>query len=169
MSKPTQYQHDTHQNQSIFKMLVNKVPLSRIVAVLEISCNLPYPRIDYIHRQCLAFAADRERRLKDLPIRRLYLAVDRQEHLVSWTKRGDKRNVSLSAIASEDNETGYVFDVHPNFNAFINQEDVEKDAHAIGDAALAAPYRKYAHLLLSHDYLKSTTSKRLPGLRVTAR
>lgn len=141
-------------------MLVNKVPLSRIVVMLEISWSVLYQRIDFIHRQCLAFAADRERRLKDLPIRRLYLAVDRQEHLVNWTERGDKRNVSLSAIASADNATGYVFGVHPNFNAFINREDVEKDARAIGDAALAAPYRKYAHLWLSHDYLKSTTSRR---------
>jgi transposase-like protein len=83
IQKPTQYQHDTHNNQMIFKMLVNKVPLNRIVAMLVISWDMLYNRIDFIHRQCLDFAADRERKLKDLPLKRLYLSLDRQDHLVN--------------------------------------------------------------------------------------
>ena len=161
ISKPTQYRRKTHQNQSIFMMLVNKVPLSRIVAMLGSSWSVLYQRIDFIHRQCLACARGLKRRLKNLPVRRLCVAVDKQEHLVKCTEREDKRNVSLPAIASADNATGYVFGVHPNFDAFIDREDVEKDAMAIGDAALAAPYRKYAHLWLSHDYLKSATAGRV--------
>jgi transposase-like protein len=34
---PARYQHDTHHNQAIFKMLVNKVPFARIVSMLGIS------------------------------------------------------------------------------------------------------------------------------------
>lgn len=150
--KPTQYQHDTHHNQMIFKMLVNKVPLNRIVAMLGIHWEVLYNRIDFIHRQCLDFAADRERNLTDMPIKRLYLALDRQDHVVNWSERHDKRNVVLSCIASADNTTGYVFGVHPNFDPTVDRDAVEADAIACGDIGLAPPYRKYAHLWLADDY-----------------
>jgi transposase-like protein len=155
--KPTQYQHDTHHNQMIFKMLVNKVPLRRIVAMLDINWEVLYNRIDFIHRQCLAFAAARESKLKDMPIKRLYLAIDRQEHQVNWTERKDKRNVILSCIASADNTTGYVFGIHPNFDATVVRETVEADALDRGDIALPPPHRKYAHLWLADDYAVSAS------------
>jgi transposase InsO family protein len=68
----------------------SQFPLNRIVAMLVISWDMLYNRIDFIHRQCLDFAADRERKLKDLPLKRLYLSLDRQDHLVNWTERKDK-------------------------------------------------------------------------------
>ena len=155
IQKPTQYQHDTHNNQMIFKTLVNKVPLNRIVAMLGISWEVLYNRIDFIHRQCLDFAADRESKLKDLPLKRLYLALDRQDHLVNWTERKDKSNVILSSIASADNTTGYVFGIHPNFDATIDREAVEADAIARSDMTLPPPHRKYARLWLAADYTAS--------------
>jgi len=155
--KPTQYQHDTHHNKMIFKMLVNKVPLRRIVAMLDINWEVLYNRIDFIHRQCLAFASHREARLRDMPIKRLYLALDRQDHQVNWTERQDKRNVILSCIASADNTTGYVFGIHPNFDATVDREAVEADALACGDIALPPPHRKYAHLWLADDYVASSS------------
>ena len=153
--KPTQRQRDTHYNKTIFKMLTNRVPLSRIVSMLGISWKVLYHRIDFIHQQCLAFAADRERKLATLSIRRLYLAVDKQDHLVNWTERKDKRNVVLSAIASADNATGYVFGIHPNFDSSIDRDAVESDARACGDAQLPPPHRKYARLWLEADYIAS--------------
>lgn len=103
---PTRYQHDTRHHQAIFKRLVNKVPFARIVSMLDISWEVFYHRLDFIHRQCLAFAADRERNLKGLPIRRLYLATDRQDYPVNWTARKDPRNGVLSAVASADHSSG---------------------------------------------------------------
>src|SRR3989304_1612219 len=103
--------------------------------MLGISWKVLYHRIDFIHQQCLAFAADRERKLATLSIRRLYLAVDKQDHLVNWTERKDKRNVVLSAIASADNATGYVFGIHPNFDSSIDRDAVESDPGACGGAA----------------------------------
>jgi transposase-like protein len=92
-TKATKGQHDTHKNIELFKLLMNKMPLSRIVNVLDISWHALYNKIDFIHRQCVAFASNREKQLKDMPIRRLYLALDRQEYSVNWTERKDKRNV----------------------------------------------------------------------------
>lgn len=152
---PARYQHDTHHNQAIFKMLVNKVPFARIVSMLDISWEVFYHRLDFVHRQCLAFAADRERNLNVLPIRRLYLATDRQEYTVNWTERKDKRNIVLSAVASADNSSGYVFGVHSNFDPSSNRDVVEADARSVGDCLLSSPFRKYARFWLECDYLIS--------------
>ncbi len=161
-SRPDKGQHETHRNREIFNMLVNKVPLSRIVKMLEISWDVLYHRIGFIHSQCMAFAAHRERRLKTLPIRRLYLAVDAQDYHVNWTERHDKRNVVLKALTVADNETGYVFCNALNFDETADREAVEADAAARGDNLLAAPRRRHARLWLAKDYADSVaeTAKR---------
>jgi len=108
-TKATARQRDHHKNKTIFKLLVNKMPVRRIIEVADISPKTFYHRLDFLHRQCQAFAAHRERALANLPIRRLYLGVDRQDYLVNWMVRKDKRNIQLSAIAAVDNEHGYCF------------------------------------------------------------
>jgi len=164
IAKPTKGQHDTHHNIEIFKLLVNKVPLSRIINILGISWEVLYNRIDFIHKQCLAFASDRENQLKDLSIERLYLSIDKQDYEVNWTERKDKRNIVLSAMASADNATGYVFGIHPNFDHTLDKTAIELDAVAINDAAKQDPFKKYARLWLESDYIKThlkTKPKRL--------
>ncbi len=102
-------QREPHKNKTIFKLLVNKMPVRRIIEVAGIDPHTFYNRLDFLHRQCQLFAAHRERALADLPISRLYLGVDRQDYLVNWLGRKDKRNTRLSAIAVVDNEYGYCF------------------------------------------------------------
>jgi transposase-like protein len=102
ISKSTKGQHNTTQNIDIFKYLVNKVPLSRIVSLLDISWEVLYNRIDFIHQQCLRFVANREQKLKTMPIDRLYLAVDRQYYEVNWTQRKDKRNERKRKTRTEE-------------------------------------------------------------------
>lgn len=156
----TKGQHHTDNNVEIFKLLVNKVPLSRIINILGISWAVLYKRIDYIHRQCLALARHYESKFATFPFEKLYLATDRQEYEVNWTEREDKRNIVLSAIATADNTSGYIFGIHPNFDPTLNKEAVEADAKAINDTALASPYRKYARLWLDADYIKTSQRKR---------
>lgn len=152
ISKPTYRQLDTHHNIEIFKLLVNKVPLNRIINIVGISWEVLYHRMNFIHKQCMAFIANRENKLKDMPIKRLYLAIDRQDYEVNWTERKDKRNVVLSAIASADNSTGYVFGIHPNFDHRLNKEEIELDAQMVEDHLKKPPFKKYARLWLESDY-----------------
>lgn len=156
VSKPDKGQHDTNQNVEIFKLLVNKVPLSRIINILNISWSVLYSRIDFIHKQCLAFASEKESQLSTLRIERLYLSTDRQDYSVNWTERKDKRNVVLSAMATADNSTGYVFGINPNFDYSIDKEQVESDALIVGDAVKTSPFRKYARIWLNSDYTHSS-------------
>jgi transposase-like protein len=157
-SKPAVGQHDTHMNREIFSMLVNKVPLSRIVKMLNISWAVLYRRIDFIHSQCMKFAAHREAKLRDMPLKRVYLAVDAQDYLVNWTERKDKRNVVLKAITAVDNATGYAFVNALNFDDTVNRLAIERDAAIAGDNALAAPHRKHARFWLEADYKQSAAA-----------
>lgn len=161
-SKPSKGQRETHMNREIFAMLVNKVPLSRIVKMLGVSWAVLYRRIDFIHGQCMRFAAGRERRLQTMPVKRLYLSIDAQDYIANWTERKDKRNVVLKAVTACDNKTGYVLCNALNFDDAADRNAVEADAAAIGDHALPPAHRKYSRFWLSSDYADSVaeTAKR---------
>ena len=77
----TVQQRKPHKNIDVFKMLVNKMPLKRICEVVDISMPTLYDKIDFIHRQCIAFTSSRERRLlQGMPIKRIM-------HIGKWTDR----------------------------------------------------------------------------------
>lgn len=153
----TVHQKKPHKNIEIFRLLVNKMPFKRICDAADISMPTLYDKIDFLHKQCLAFAASRERKLfESMPIKRLYIGVDRQDYMVNWTNTTDKRNVILHAVGSSDNETGYVFGLHLNFDPALDSDQVEKDAEACGDYAVKSPFRKYARIWLLRDYHEAT-------------
>lgn len=155
----TRCQREPHKNNQIFRLLVNKMPLKRICEAVDISMPSLYDKIDFIHRQCVAFAAGREKQLlAGMPIRRLYIAVDRQDHLVNWTDAKDKRNVAFTAIASADNTTGYVFGMHLNFDPAADRLKIEADARDARDYEKRPPYRKYARLWLRDDYAEEVSN-----------
>lgn len=151
--KSTNRQRMSHKNRDVFVLLINKSPINRIVEVTGLSKQTVYDKIEFIHRQCLAFAGGRERHLSELELPKMYVAVDRQAFIVNWTSRKDRRNVKLNAIASADLRTGYVFGMHLNFDGTLNPLEIERDAEDIGDHVLPEPYRRYARLWLKSDYL----------------
>ena len=82
-SSPTVRHRKPHKNAAIFRLLVNKVPFRRICEVEGITMSTLYRKIDFIHRQCIAFAAERERHLPTMPLARLYIGVDRQDYMIN--------------------------------------------------------------------------------------
>ncbi len=168
-TKATARQREHHKNKTIFKLLVNKLPVRRIIEVADIHPKTFYHRLDFLHRQCQSFAAHREHALSTLPIRRLYLGVDRQDDLVNWMVRKDKRNIQLSAIASVDNEHGYGFGVHLHFDPSLDSEAVQAEVEKSGDLGMPYPHRRVARLWLNADHERASakslrTSRRKPGL-----
>ena len=159
-SKSTNRQRLTHKNKSIFKLIVNKVPVRRIAEIEEISPRTVYDKIDFIHKQCLAFAHDRESGIPNMPLRRLYISVDRQDYVINWSKRDDRRNTVVSAVASADNTSQYIFAMHLNFDPRLDPVAIEEDAKAISDISQPIPYRKYARLWMTSDYLASMAASK---------
>lgn len=144
-------------NETVFRLLVNKMPLKRICEAANINIETLYRKINFIHRQCLAFVAKYENQLPNMPIRRLYLSVNRQDHVINWKQANDKRNIVLSALGCADNKTGYVFGIHVNYDPSLNGAEINRDAIAIGDPTLRSPHRRYARLWLEPDYVAAIT------------
>lgn len=151
-SDPTSRQRFAGKNEEIFRFLVNKVPLKRMSELADVAMGTLYRKINFIHRQCLAFTAKQELRLPDLHIDRLYLSVDRQIHIVNWKHAGEKRNIILNALGTADNKSSYIFGIHVNYDPSLNAEQVEKDAVINGDDLLSPPFRRYARAWLQQDY-----------------
>lgn len=146
-------QKQPHKNRLIFQLLMNKSPFRRICEIANIAPGTLYPKIDFLHRQCLAFVGNRERRLlQGFSIPRLYLGVDRQDYVVNWTQREDKRNVQLTAVGSADNATRYVFGMHLNFDPDVESDVIEHEAATLGDPKIQMPFRRHARLWLASDY-----------------
>ena len=160
IGKATRYQKQPEITEQVFKLLVNKSPFRRICEVAGIHPETLYHRIDYLYEQCKTFTASIETQLKTLPIKRLYLSVDRQDYMVNWSQRKDKRNNIFQAVATVDNETRYVFANHLNFDGGLDPSIVELDAARIDDNNITPPFRRYARLWLECDYQKSVDAKK---------
>jgi transposase-like protein len=146
-------QKQAHKNRLIFQLLMNKSPFRRICEIADIAPGTIYPKLDFLHRQCLAFVGHRERPLlQGFTIPRLYIGIDRQDYVVNWTRREDKRNVQLTAVGSADNATRYVFGMHVNFDPDAEAGLIEHEAAALGTTAIPMPFRRHARLWLANDY-----------------
>ena len=164
-AKPLARQRRSEKNRDVFMSLMNRVPISRITETTGLSPKAVYDKLEFIHRQCMAFAGNREARLLspgfELP--KMYVAVDRQHYVINWKSRKDRRVTQLNAIGTSDVKTGFVFGMHLNFDPSMEPEDVEEDAKQVGDLELPPPFRKYARVWLSIDYDKSLEEAKRRG------
>lgn len=154
VGKSTNKHRMPHKNRDVFALLISKMPIRRMAWYTGMDRQSLYGKIDFIHRQCLAFSGERERSLLDgsLELPKLYLSTDRQTLAVNWSNRKDRRNVALQAIATADLESGFVFGMDLNFDPSLSLDMVQAEAVANGDVALPQAYRRYARLWLKTDY-----------------
>ncbi len=159
-----------HKNRLIFSLLMNKSPRRRTCEVADIGPEGLYGKIDFLYEQTRVFAADRERRLlSGMALPRLYLATDRQDYVVNWTRHVDRRNVILHAVGTADNATGYVFGMHLNYDPDMDADETEKLAVAAGDYQAKLPFRRFARCWLKQDYdaavLRRVKARKPQGVR----
>jgi transposase-like protein len=159
--KPAKNHHLPHKNSEVFSMLVNAVPMRRICKIAGINQKTLYDKIRFIHRQSMAFVANRERRMLtgELSLKELYLSVDRQDHMVNWSNRKDKRQTQFHALGTSDNKSSYVFAVHLNYDPSIQPEDVEMETITRGDYKEKVHDRRHARLWLKGDYSPAVKEK----------
>lgn len=154
------YQKQPHVTLEVFKLLTMKVPVRKICKKTGISAGSFYAKLDYIHRQCLKFVANREwKLLEGMPLKPLRISIDRQEYMVNWTNRLDRRTTVLQAVGSSDNKSRYVFGMHLNFDPSLTQDGIEEAAQALGDLELPGPFRRHARHWLLKDYAESLSAK----------
>lgn len=168
VNKPAKNHQLPHKNSEVYNMLVNSVPMRRICKIAGISQKTLYDKIRFIHRQTMAFVARRERRLLtgEVRLEKLYLSVDRQDHMVNWTNRKDKRQTQFQAVGAADNDSSYVFAIHLNYDPSLLPEVVEMEAVGGGDYELKGPFRRHARLWLLGEYAPAVVEKlRTAGIR----
>lgn len=165
IGKSTVRQRKPHLNKLIFKLLMNKSPFRRICEIADISPQTLYDKMAFLYKQCQIFSGNRERNLSNMPIRRVYVGIDRQDYVVNWTNRLDKRNTTFQAVGSADNKTGYVFGMHLNFDPALDPIHVEQNAKDICDHTLPHPFRRYARVWLLRDYEEAINRKIKKQLR----
>ena len=139
---PHKTQEKPYKNAQVFRGLVNGMAFNRLSETADISPSTLYHKIDFIHRQCVAFVTDEEKYLPDKKIRRLYVGIDRQESRSTGRGRNDRRNSSMWSIASADNETGYVFGVHLNYDPSEDHAEDRKGCRQLRDVVSFQKARK---------------------------
>ena len=163
IGKSTLRQRQPHKNTQVFELLVNKSPMNRMLELTGLSVSSLYGKINFIYEQCRLFAADRERQLAAMKFERLYLCTDRQDYLVNWPDKAIRKTIQLTAIATADLDSGYIFGLTPNYDPSITQNDLEALWAASDDQSKPLAMRETARLWTRADYDASTVKSTQPS------
>jgi hypothetical protein len=160
--KPHQRQKTSHENKTVFQMLVAKVCITRIAQVTGLAPKTVYDKIDFLHGQCRKFLADRERRLPELDFKHMRIATDMQDYMVNWPTKKLRKTIQFRAVASSCLDTGYVLACHPQLDSRFDTNDIQQAVVECGDLEKKPAFREYARLWNYEDYasalqLDSTT------------
>ena len=139
-------------NKQFFKQLVSKTPFKRIVEIYDLTMPALYRRIDYIHRQCMRFVAERERRMSEKIYDRMYLCTDSQVQISNWTDRKVKKNAEFYRIGTADLRSGYILAFNINYDGDVDPNDIEQQAFFLGDSRKKRHERYFARLWLQHEF-----------------
>jgi DNA polymerase III epsilon subunit-like protein len=152
-------QHQSHKNKRLFDLLVGKMAMRQICRHLHINGATLYDKIDFLYKRCLSFLWDRERKLHEgMALDRLRLSVDQQELTINWPSRDVRKNVRFKHLAAADNESRYVFGGFLNYDADVDNIEMEGLANAVDpdtgkrDVDIAPPFRRYARAWLLDEY-----------------
>lgn len=65
VGKSTKKQRMPHKNRDVFALLISKMPIRRMAWYTGTDRKSLHGKIDFVHRQCVAFSGERERSLLD--------------------------------------------------------------------------------------------------------
>lgn len=145
-------------NRRIFDLLLCRVPIRKIARHLNISTRTVYLKIDFLHQQCLMFAAYHESKFLNGKIElpsKIHLSTDRQVLTSNWKRHEDKRSVEIYGIGTACQKTGYVFGYHFNYDDTINQAELEVIAKENNDIEKPKHHRQTARAWTNDDFAES--------------
>lgn len=153
----------TDRTKDILLNLVNKVPLSRICEINGVTFPQVYAKIDFIYRQCLGFAADREKALpRCLASKSQVFATDAQTILLNWPVRGRRGTVPLVHMSTVHSGTQFVVASTVDYDPDVSAEEVDREMEACGDFLLPRAMRRHARLWSEREY-RDAVLRGLPG------
>ena len=151
---PNRRQKRHHLNISAFRLLMNATGPSRMAEILGCGDGTVYDKIDFIHRQCRLFVAERERRLPEMTFDRLDICTDQQTYLVNWPTRRVRKQVLINGTASVECQSRYLFGPSLGHDPETTISEVEELRAAAGDDAKPEHMQTYAHYWTEARYLR---------------
>lgn len=163
-------QKSPEKNELILRLLLNKMPMRRILETASISPSTLYRKLFYARDRLVEFSGQHEPRLETLAVEHQTVCTDRQDFVVNWGSHFDRRGFILRATASADLDSGYVLALNANVETDVDASEIELKARKCGDYDLPIILRQYAAYWLMEDYAdhaksKQTTSGRHPTAR----
>ncbi len=151
--------HSKYLNQEVFRLYMNKVPLNRMAEITSLSKTALLNKLDMFYERLAEFTYEREQKLPDMAIDRLYLSTDRQDYNINWTQRQDRRHTTITAIGTADNVSRYVFGMNINYDHEPSLEEISKETSELSDMNKRRYNRRYARLWTAQDYNEEVTKK----------
>ncbi len=151
-SKGHARQQTSHENKTVFQLLVAKVALTRIAQVTGLNIKTVYDKIDFIHGQCVKFVADRERHLPSMDLGDMRICTDMQDYMVNWPTKKMRKTIQFRGIATSCLDTGYVLACHPQLDLRFSTVEVQKLVDECDDLLKRPAFREYARLWNFEDY-----------------
>lgn len=151
--RPINREHQrTEIDKQLFKLLVSQVSFIRIEYIIDIDYRTLQRRLSFLQRQCLAFVAERERKLTKMKRTRMYLSTDRQVQSSNWTNRKEKMNCEFYGIGTADLYSGYVLAFNFNYDPDVDPEHAEAESLSSGDHFELKHHRKFARIWLKSEF-----------------
>jgi hypothetical protein len=168
----TARQRKPHKNRDIFTLIVNRVPISRILETVGIGVDTFYRKLRFIHEQCHAFAGQRERRLWEGRVRlpAMSLATDRQHYREAIVESAKRKKARAEARTKARGKVGdkMDLDVGLEYVDAMSRDDIERSD--MKDETIGLPrfgvqiheqYVMHAHFMLLEKLLRAAPAVRL--------
>lgn len=132
------------------------MPLSRICEIHDVSIKQIHKKIDFLARQAVAFANQREQGLADcFADRSAFFATDIQTILVNWPVKKKRGTIPLLHMATVHKFSQFVVAATVDYDESITPEDLEDKMAECGDFTLPRSMRKNARLWAATEYTDS--------------
>lgn len=139
-------------NVTIFKDLMNKDIINRMMDKHNLGAKVIYDKINFFYEQALAFDHYHSELLEHAVARReLNLSTDRQFYLSNWGDHDMPKPTPIVNTSTVDNESGFVFVSNVNFDFTSDYKEINKEHREKKEQEKFPYYRRYAQYVLSND------------------
>ena len=160
---PGLYRHNQRRAVDVFSRIANKAPIRGTVRGAGLKSTGTYYRIlDFIHGRCLASSGVIDRAMIGGRIQLPHAMViesDTQKYMLNWSSRFDRRNVEISGYCSVDSYSRFILAMHQNYDADVDDFEINSEAALIGDMEAKEPYPHFARYWLAGDDVRAGRSR----------
>ena len=153
---PTRRHQETKETGDILRLLVNNVPLRRIMEITGVPPDRLYRRIDFLYRQCRDMSARKDKNSKQCFAKRnRVISFDVQTILTNWRHAHRVLNVPVHHAVSVDKQSGFVLAATTDFDPETDAIEIEREMLLVDDFELPRAWRLHGRVWAYDEYRDS--------------